>query len=308
MPFGLTSTIGARQSAGSVTRCEMLPSPALESGSVPVTAAGVMFVSAPQKSDAEIDVTGPGVPKVGITRPLTVRSSLPSLESVTLPRESTHGSPPGCTPWNIGSVGTLGASVERNERSPPDAAAIATTATTSAAAAAATSSASLLNGLSQLPPTVAPDDWTAGPTRRRDGRFVVASRRSGGRVLQAVADGGPEGEVLLDLLDRLVHELVVPIVVAQVGVDPFHAPEAIPAPLPICCRGVRTSQARRRPRRRRGSRPAGGRGTRRPRAPSRDRARDPPPRAGAGSSHRRSSRGSRSRRPPRERARARATA
>src|SRR5579884_4429303 len=77
-----------------------------------------------------------------------------------------------------------------------------------------------------------PDDWTTGPTRRRDGRFVVASRRSGGRVLQAVADGGPEGEVLLDLLDRLVHELVVPIVVAQVGVDPFHAPEAIPAPLP----------------------------------------------------------------------------
>src|SRR5579884_1877298 len=189
MPFGLTSTIGARQSAGSVTRCEMLPSPALESGSVAVTAAGVVDVSAPQKSDAEIDVTGPGVPNVGITSPLTVRSSLPSLESVTLPRESTQGRPPGCTPWNIGSVGTLGASVDFNERSPPDAAAIATTATTSAAAEAATSSASLLNGLSQLPPTVAPG-------RLDSGSYAVAGRtvwRRGTELLMRPRPGGRRG-------------------------------------------------------------------------------------------------------------------
>src|SRR3954449_10528316 len=106
MPLGCTITIGARQVAGTLKeRSRMRPSPALDSGADSLVSAGVVSASAPQNSDAVIDVTGPAVPLPGgpgSTRPRTRTSSRPSLTSARLPSLITHGAPPGRTPWNVG--------------------------------------------------------------------------------------------------------------------------------------------------------------------------------------------------------------
>src|SRR4051794_36634549 len=102
--------------AGSVTRASMRASPREESGTEPVVAtAGV--VSAPQYSEALTVVTGPGVPLPGgpgRTSPRIRTLRRPSWRNLACPLRWTHGRPPGATPWMVGSLGTLGASVDWN--------------------------------------------------------------------------------------------------------------------------------------------------------------------------------------------------
>src|SRR2546423_1731159 len=89
----------------------MRASPSREIGTCWVVSAAAVFESAPQYSEALIVVTGPGVPfpgATGITRPRTRRFSWPPLFTRPSPRFSTHGAPPGATPWNVGSLGCEG--------------------------------------------------------------------------------------------------------------------------------------------------------------------------------------------------------
>src|SRR3954447_7803134 len=103
--------------AGSVTRSSMRASPDDDSATGPVVAtAGVL--SAPQYSEAVTVVTGPGVPLPGgpgSTRPRIRTLRRPSWRRRAWPLSRTQGSPPGATPWMVGSLGlgTLGARVDR---------------------------------------------------------------------------------------------------------------------------------------------------------------------------------------------------
>src|SRR6185312_2933683 len=117
-PFGCTSTIGARQVAGSVTCWRILASPSAEIGTWPVVKAGIIVASAPQNRDAEIVVTGVAVPVDVITSPFTRSSNLPLREILTEPLSRLHETLPGETVWKGGSVVWLGASDERRT-SPP---------------------------------------------------------------------------------------------------------------------------------------------------------------------------------------------
>src|SRR3954447_21411921 len=102
LPFGCTSTTGPRHVAGSDSRVLMVASPSADSGTCAVVAAGV--VESPQKSEADTVLTGPALPTPVITRPRMRTLVLPSRWIETEPPPS-HGTPPGATPWRVGSVG-----------------------------------------------------------------------------------------------------------------------------------------------------------------------------------------------------------
>jgi hypothetical protein len=112
----LTRTIGATQVLGNATVVSIDASPSVESGTTPVVAAGVVFESAPQKSAAEIPVTGPVVPVNGplaIRSPSTSSSRLPPSPKRSLPSASDQLSRHGPTPWMVGPPAMHGASEER---------------------------------------------------------------------------------------------------------------------------------------------------------------------------------------------------
>ena len=113
MPFGCTSTMGARHFAGRVSLPVMRAFPLGVIGAAGVVPTAVVASSAPQYNDALTVVTGPAVPLPaggGITRPRTRTSKRPLRPISALPLRSTHGAPPAATPWRALSAGTLGAS------------------------------------------------------------------------------------------------------------------------------------------------------------------------------------------------------